>query len=284
MTVNDCVTDAADVLIRAGFAPGEARRDASVLARHLLGWSLAMWAAGTRDPAPADLQQRLHAAVRRRATHEPVAYITGVREFYGRDFHVTPAVLIPRPETEALAELAIEATSGPHSSIVVDVGTGSGCVAVTIALECPGERVIATDVSPAALDVARENAKQLGARVEFVQSSLLPPTPQVVDVIVSNPPYVPRADEAVLPPDVREFEPALALYAEDDGLAVIRALIWAARARLRPLGWLLMEIGEGQSAAVDSLLRSSGLRLERFVPDLQGIPRVVVARQPRSSA
>jgi len=289
VTIHDCVNDAAVVLVRAGFDADEARRDGSVLARHLLGWSLAAWAARTRDDAPADLPDRLHAAVRRRATHEPVAYITGVREFYGREFRVTPAVLIPRPETEALAELAIAATqdslklSESRDLVVVDVGTGSGCVAVTIAMDCPGERVIATDVSAAALTVARENAQRLGARVEFVESSLLPPTPPVVDVIVSNPPYVPKADQAALPPDVRDFEPDLALFAEDDGLAVIGALIAAARARLRPLGWLLMEIGEGQSVAVGSLIRAAGLRLERFVPDLQGIPRVVVARQPGNS-
>ena len=290
MTVNDCVSDAAVVLVQAGFDADEARRDASVLARHLLRWTLATWAARTRDEAPADLPERLTAAVRRRATREPVAYITGVREFYGRAFRVTPAVLIPRPETVALAELAIAATqdslkfSDSRDLIVVDVGTGSGCIAVTIAMDCPGERVIATDVSAAALNVARDNAQRLGARVEFVESSLLPPTPQIVDVIVSNPPYISTADQATLPPDVRDFEPGLALFAEDDGLAVIGALIATARARLRPLGWLLMEIGEGQSVAVASLIRAAGLRLERFVPDLQGIPRVVVARQPGNSA
>jgi release factor glutamine methyltransferase len=301
VTVNDGVNGAAGVLVRAGFDADEARRDASVLARHVLGWTMATWAARVRDAAPSDFADRLAAAVRRRATREPVAYITGVREFYGRDFRVTPAVLIPRPETEALAELAIAATTGPlrsfrpemttavaerpqRSSVIVDVGTGSGCVAVTVALDCPGERVIATDVSAAALSIARENAQRLGARVEFVEASLLPPTPEFIDVIVSNPPYVSKADEAALPPDVRDFEPGLALFAEDDGLAVIGALIAAAHARLRPLGWLLMEIGEGQSAAVGSLIHAAGLRLDRFVPDLQGIPRVVVARQPGNSA
>lgn len=287
MTVNDCANDAAAVLVRAGFNADEARRDTTTLARHVLGWTMTAWAARARDGAPEGFPERLADAVRRRATREPVAYITGLREFYGRDFHVTPAVLIPRPETEALVELAIAATGSlrsaqkpSHPAVIVDVGTGSGCIAVTVALDSPGERVIATDVSLAALSVARENAHRLGARVEFVESSLLPPAPELFDVIVSNPPYISKADEPSLPPDVREFEPDLALFAEDDGLAVIRGLITEARARLRPLGWLLMEIGDGQSVAVGSLIRASGLRFERFVPDLQGIPRVVVARQP----
>jgi release factor glutamine methyltransferase len=307
VTVNDCVNGAAARLIRAGFAPDEARRDTAVLARHALGWTMALWAAQARDGAPADLADRLDAAVSRRATREPVAYITGVREFYGREFHVTPAVLIPRPETEGLVERAIEvildvaglpavalakagaaglpavalAKAGP---VIVDVGTGSGCIAITIALECPGARVMATDVSAAALEVARANAERLGARVEIVEVSLLPPEPQAFDVILSNPPYVDRADRASLPRDVRDFEPEGALFADDHGLAVIGALASAARARLTPGGWLLMEIGQGQSASVASRIQAAGLRLERIVPDLQGIPRVVVARQPAAGA
>src|SRR5580765_6197994 len=158
MTVSDCVNDAAGVLVAAGFASDDARRDASVLARHALGWTLTHWATGSRETAPDDLPARLMAFARRRATHEPVAYITGVREFYGRDFAVTPAVLIPRPETEALVEDVLRALeSAQPGATVVDVGTGSGCIAITIALERPSARVIATDVSAAALDVARAN-------------------------------------------------------------------------------------------------------------------------------
>lgn len=282
MTVNDCVNDAAGRLITAGFSPDEARRDASVLARHALGWSLTEWAAGLREPAPPALPERLLAAVGRRATREPIAYITGVREFYGREFRVTPAVLVPRPETEWLVEQAIVAIAAARrrtAPIVVDVGTGSGCIAITIALAHPHARVLATDVSAAALDVAKENARRLGATVEFAETSLLPADPASFDVIVSNPPYIARADREALPPDVRDFEPETALFADEHGMAVIDALIAASAGRLSPEGWLLMEIGLGQSAEAAALVQARGLRLGWIAPDLQGIPRVVVARR-----
>jgi len=286
VTVNDCVNDAAGRLVTAGFSPDEARRDASVLARHALGWSLTDWAAGLREPAPLALSERLLAAVGRRARREPVAYITGVREFYGREFHVAPAVLIPRPETELVVETALDVMSRAAGAtpVVIDVGTGSGCMAITIALAHPHARVIATDVSAAALDVARLNAQRLGATVEFVETSLLPGVPATFDFIVSNPPYISAADRAALPPDVRDFEPEQALFADENGLAVIRALASAAAARLTPGGWLLIEIGQSQSASVAALVQAAGLHLERIAPDLQGIPRVVVARQPAPGA
>jgi len=288
VTVNDCVNDAAGRLVTAGFSPDEARRDASVLARHVLGWSLTEWAAGLREPAPPALSERLLTAVGRRARREPVAYITGVREFYGREFHVTPAVLIPRPETEGLVEQAIMAIAAGAARwpapVVVDVGTGSGCVAITIALAHAHARVIATDVSAAALDVARLNAQRLGATVEFVETSLLPEVPATFDFIVSNPPYISTADRASLAPDVRDFEPEQALFADENGLAVIRALASAARARLTSGGFLLMEIGHGQAADVISELRAAGLDVGHIAPDLQGIDRVVVARQQPSGS
>ncbi len=291
MTPLDCASAAARVLTEAGFAPDEARRDVSVLARHALGWTLTDWAARNREPAPQGLAERLLELARRRATHEPVAYITGTREFFGRAFRVTPAVLIPRPETEILVEAVLgilrsEDSPGvldPRvSPVILDVGTGSGCVAITLALEWPAARMTATDISPVALNVARANAEALGAgRIEFVETSLVParllPRPAI---IVSNPPYVRERERASLAPDVREFEPAGALFAGEDGLDVIRQLIPAARAALVPGGWLLMEIGAGQARAVSDAVRGAGLELERIRPDLQGIPRVVVARQP----
>ena len=223
MTIGQATSEAVRILTDAGFEQAEARRDVSVLARHLLGWNLADWAARSRQDAPTGLAEKLNAHARRRATHEPVAYITGVREFYGREFVVSPAVLIPRPETEGLIERAL-----PVEGTVVDVGTGSGCVAITLALACPRARVIATDVSTDALAIARENASRLGARVEFLQASLVPADLKP-DVIVSNPPYVPERDRASLSIDVRDFEPAGALFAGPDGLDVIRALVPAAR-------------------------------------------------------
>jgi release factor glutamine methyltransferase len=281
VTVIESATAAARVLADAGFPLDESQRDVSVLARHLLGWSLTDWAVRNRDDAPAEFAARLDAAVRRRATHEPVAYITGVREFYGREFHVTPAALIPRPETEALVEVALHAATNARTQsalTLIDVGTGSGCLAVTVKLERPSTRVIATDISAAALDVARRNAARLGADVEFVETSLLPPHIQA-DVIVSNPPYIPEHDRATLPADVREFEPAAALFAGPDGLDVIRELVPAAHAALRPGGRLVMEIGAGQADDVAALLKAAGFEGAYIKADLQGIPRVVVARR-----
>ena len=200
-------------------------------------------------------------------------------------------MLIPRPETEILVEAVLgilrsEDSPGlldPRvSPVILDVGTGSGCIAITLALECPAARMTATDISPGALNVARANADALGAgRIEFVETSLVParllPRPTI---IVSNPPYVRERDRASLAPDVRDFEPAGALFAGPDGLDVIRELIPAARASLVPGGWLLMEIGAGQAKAVSDAVRAAGLQLERVRLDLQGIPRVVIARQP----
>ena len=280
--VVEAVGEAVAILRASGFDAEEARRDVSVLARHVLAWTLADWASQSRDAAPAGFAEKLTALARRRATHEPVAYLTGVREFYGRPFRVSPAVLIPRPETEGLIDSFLqregrEEGEGSEGFTIVDVGSGSGCVAITLKLEYPWARVISTDVSAAALDVARANADRLGAQVEFVEASLLPSGVQA-DVVVSNPPYVPERDRASLAPDVRDFEPAGALFAGPDGLDVIRLLVPAARAALTPGGLLLMEIGQGQADAVAALVARSGLTLETIAPDLQGIPRVVIAK------
>jgi len=284
--VFEATTAAAEILTGAGFDAEDARFDASVLARHILGWSLTDWAVRSREAAPAGFETPLLTLARRRATHEPVAYITGVREFYGREFRVSPAVLIPRPETEGLVEAALaDAVQGPGSRVlgptidIVDVGTGSGCLAITLALEMPNARVMASDISPEALTMARATAAALGARVEFVESSLIP-AGVVADLIVSNPPYVPERDRASLSVDVRNFEPAGALFAGADGLDVIRLLVPAARQALKPGGRLLMEIGHGQADAVTGLVTNAGLKLEGIRPDLQGIPRIVIARKP----
>jgi release factor glutamine methyltransferase len=215
-----------------------------------------------------------------------VAYITGTREFYGRPFRVTPAVLVPRPETEGLVEEALRLVSGdgrgPATGAglrVVDVGTGSGCLAITLALEWPAAAVTATDVSPDALAVAAENAARLGAaRIDFRRTNLLDGLPGRFDLVVSNPPYIALADRASLPPDVRDHEPAAALYGGEDGLDVVRGLVAAAAARLAPNGYLVMEIGAGQADAVRALVeRTTGLAWRHVTPDLAGIPRVVVA-------
>jgi release factor glutamine methyltransferase len=284
VTVFESADRAARIMSDAGFAPEDARGDVSVLARHALGWTTAEWAMRLKESAPPGFADRIVAMASRRARHEPVAYITETREFYGRPFHVTPSVLIPRPETEGLIDEALKLRRHNSRPLIVDVGTGSGCIAVTLALEWPDSRVVATDISTAALDVARSNARALDASsVEFVQVSadeFVPAHFTSVDLVVSNPPYVPERDRQSLPADVREFEPHTALFAGADGLDLIRLLIPAAAKSLARGGILLMEIGAGQAGVIPGLVRHAGLELVDIRPDLQGIPRTVVARLP----
>lgn len=281
MTVRVIADHAAQALIARGFVPEDARRDVSVLARHVLRWTMADWVANAGAESPAGFAESLQRLVLRRMTHEPVAYVSGIREFYGREFMVTRAVLIPRPETEGVIEAIppgalADRENGPP--VALDIGTGCGCLAITLALEHPNARIIATDISHQALAVARENARRFGAdRAEFVESAFVPAGVPPLDLIVTNPPYVPERDRESLSPDVRDFEPAQALFAGDDGLDVIRALLPLARAALRPGGALVMEIGAGQADTVTALVAEAGLRLMTIRPDLQGIPRIVVA-------
>lgn len=272
---------AAAALERAGFTPEEAARDVRVLACHVAGWDLGAWLVRQRDAAPAAFATALDAAAARRATREPVAYITGTREFYGRDFSVSPAVLIPRPETEAIVDLALSTPLAPGAR-VLDIGTGSGCLAVTLAAEWADADVSATDISADALTVARANAARLarGRIVTFFQGSLFADAPGAFDLIVSNPPYIPARDRATLPPDVASFEPATALFSGDDGLACIAAILAEAPSRLRSGGRLLMEIGFGQADAVTALVAAAPLSLAAIHRDLQGIPRIVDVQSP----
>ena len=283
MTLRQRVTEAAGRLESAGLAREDAAQSVAMLARFVLGWTDADWVARSREPAGEDFPARFDPLVERRATHEPVAYITRQREFYGRPFIVTPDVLIPRPETELVVDAALARPAAPAR--IIDVGTGSGCLAITLALEFPSARVTATDISGPALSVARANAARLGAigRIEFRQADLLGDGPHprspAFDLIVANPPYIDPADRPSLPRDVADHEPAVALFAEQRGLAVIRALIGRAPGALAPGGTLLMEIGMGQATAVRDLVeRTPGLTFIEIRPDLQGIPRVLVAR------
>jgi release factor glutamine methyltransferase len=197
------------------------------------------------------------------------------------ELQVTPAVLIPRPETEHVVEAVLARVSRDADLRIVDAGTGSGAIAIALAKELPRARIVATDISAAALRVAKKNAEQhrVGNRIEFVECDLLPVQLQnYFDVIASNPPYVAEADRETLARDVRDFEPAQALLAGADGLAVYRRLAPAAKASLKPGGWLVMEIGAGQSDALRKILADwKSLEIRR---DLAGIERVVCARQP----
>jgi release factor glutamine methyltransferase len=328
--------------------PERARRDAETLLLHLfqrrdpernLAWLIAHW------NNPTDHSREFRALIERRLSGEPIQYITGETEFYGLPFRVTPDVLIPRPETEHLVEKALELAASFTAPRIVDVGCGSGAIAVALAHElrqrvaekggstkgtglnpyinpadsagasqtaeklsvlkghgfsraviaadsagplspegCFSQNlsgiITAIDLSAPALAIARENAERNGVSIRFVQGDLLSPVAgERFEMIVSNPPYVPVADRAGLAVEVREYEPELALFAGDDGLDLYRRLIPAAFDALTPGGFLLLEIGFGQSPAVGELLARSGFERIEFVPDLQGIPRVACARR-----
>jgi release factor glutamine methyltransferase len=208
-----------------------------------------------------------------RLAGKPTQYITGRQEFYGREFRVTPAVLIPRPETEHVVEAAL-AVLRPGMT-VVDVGCGSGAIAVTLALESQA-RVIGTDISFAALQVASDNAQRLGARVEFVNADLMAPL-RSADVIVSNPPYVPTTDRTLLQREVRDHEPSVALFAGETGLDIYRRLIADAPRILENGAHLILELGYNLAEPVRAML-GEGWSEVRLIPDLAGIPRVLAAR------
>lgn len=289
-SVSALAAEAAGRLERAGLSRDGARVDAGVLCRHVLGWDAATWLTHGADPVPPDARAAIEAAIERRARRVPVSQIVGTREFYGRAFAVTPEVLTPRPETElvvtqALAALDRAAARGVAAPRVLDIGTGTGCLAITIAAERPTCSVTATDISAAALRVARRNAAALGVsdRVTFAIADLVPARMSAFDLIVSNPPYVAVRDQSSLAPEVRDHEPPVALFGGPDGLDVIRRLAPAAVSALAPGGTLIIEIGAGHATAVRGLLAASGIRNLGTARDLQGIERVVVGGSRRDS-
>ena len=260
------------------------RLTAEVLLAHVLGWERARIIAHLHDPLVAAAWEKFRLVARRRASGEPLQYLTGQQEFYGLSFRVTPAVLIPRPETEILVEKALTLTRRSRNPVhFVDVGTGSGCIAISVAHELPAATGRATDISAGALAIAHENAQRLGVhgRVAFVRSDLLecfPPRP-LFDLILSNPPYVAGADVESLPGLVRNHEPHTALLGGESGLETYRRLIPQAAARLAAPGHLLLEVGAGQARDVAELIRQAGLVLDEIVEDLQGIPRCIIGRR-----
>lgn len=279
----------------AGIPRAEATLDAELLARDALGWDRATWLVSRdEDERAVDaltvgargigaFRAAFDALVARRARREPMAYIRGTQEFYGREFLVGPGVLIPRPETEIIIDEAKAAAMGRRTPRVADIGTGSGCLAVTLALELPSAQVVATDISGEALTIARGNAAahEVGGRITFVETSYLTGIAGAFDVIVSNPPYVRDTDAPSLAPEVRDHEPREALYGGEDGLRDIRAIAQTATTALKPGGVLVMEIGMGQAKAVTGVLTAAGLGAELTLRhDLQGIPRVAVAQRP----
>src|SRR5579885_1710986 len=218
--------------------------------------------------------------LRRRAAHEPIQYILGEQEFFGLTFHVTPDVLIPRPETEHLVEALLERV--PHDELlqIAGVGIGAGAIAVAPAHSLSQGRITALAISDAALAIALENAKihHVNDRIRFLNSDLLSAVAgEQFDAVVSNPPYVAESDRDSLERQVRDYEPASALFAGPSGLDIYNRLIPQARELLKPGGWLLMEIGQGQQDALTQLL--SGWSRVGFIDDLQGIPRVACAQR-----
>jgi len=283
ISIHTRVAEGRDRLRQVGIARDEADLDARLLAEYLLGWDPARFFTAAHGPEPSDFDAPYRALIERRARREPLAYITGRKEFWGLAFEVSPSVLIPRPETELIVESALERFPDLAASLLIaDVGTGSGCLAVVLTRERPHARVVATDVSADALGVARRNAARhaVADRIQFIQTDLLNRNQNSFDLIVSNPPYVPERDLATLPPEVRDYEPAVALFAKDDGLAVIRRVVEQSVARLRPGAVLVFEFGFGQADAVSELISATpGLTMVDVRSDLQGIPRTAIARR-----
>lgn len=269
-----------DALLAAGLRPAEASLDARLLAQHPLGWSTAALLTSGDVQVPSGLDEQYRAYVQRRAHREPLAYITGTKEFWNLDFEVSRAVLIPRPETEVLVETLLERVPAAGSAAIADVCTGSGCVAVAIASERPNAHVTATDISHEALRVAARNAERHGVRkhISLVRTDLMTGLAGAFDAIVANPPYVRTIDRNGLQVEVRDFEPQVALFGGVDGLAIVRALIDQAAGHLTDDGILLFEFGLGQEDSVRELISASrALRMIDVKPDLQGIARVAIA-------
>ncbi|WP_019121063.1 peptide chain release factor N(5)-glutamine methyltransferase [Brevibacillus massiliensis] len=265
--------------------------EAELLLRHVLGWSRSTFLANLPDPISKEAVQRLKLLCERRATREPLQYILGKQEFFGRDFVVKPGVLIPRPETEILIEQVLQSADqlwpARQSLDVADIGTGSGAICLTLACERPDWQVTTVELSAEAIEIARQNARELGVgeRVVFLQGDLAGPLVAAgrrLDILVSNPPYIPSADVQGLDREVRDYEPLLALDGGDDGLDCYRRICAALPALLKPVALVAFEVGIDQARSVAKLMRSGGEIDEvKIVPDLAGISRVVLGCRRR---
>jgi release factor glutamine methyltransferase len=277
--------DAAYELLVANDVPSP-RLNAELLMMFVLGRERAYLYAHPERELSAEEQYRYDQVIRERAQGCPTQYITGHQEFWGLDLLVSPAVLIPRPETEHVVETVLDLVKDlpPESAgklRIVDVGTGSGCIALALASELPQAEVHASDISSEALEIARVNAARfaMDSRIRLRKSDLLAAYPQgTFDFVVSNPPYVGELEADKVQKQVREYEPRIAVFSGEQGLDVYRRLIPQARAALKPGGWLVVEIGFSTEASVKELL--TGWEDVRVTPDLQGIPRVIAARKP----
>ena len=285
MTLSEQVAAAGTLLERAGISRNNARLDAEFLARHVLGWDRATYLSRRTAKPPKDFETKYENILARRARREPVPLIIGRREFWGREFEVTRNVLSPRPETELIVEAALELAGvegAPRT--IADAGTGSGCLAVSLAHAFPHARIVATDLSAAALHVARRNAERLGVadRIGWIRTNYLEAVGGLLELIVSNPPYIPSDWVRGLPPEVRDHEPFLALAGGRDGLDGIRMIVAQATQHLSPGGSLIVEFGFAQDDRLHTAIaRHDALQLVRLLEDLQGIPRAAVVRKVR---
>jgi len=264
--------------LASGPHPDRARRDAETLLLHLTGKNRAWLMTHGTDEFGGCTAIQYAGLLDRRLAGEPIQYILGETEFFGLPFRVTRDVLIPRPETEHLVEAAIMFANRHNLLRIVDVGTGSGAIAIAIARALPDAAVTAIDLFPEALAVARQNAESNNTKIRLLRGDLLEPVAgEPVSLVVSNPPYVSEADRPTLSVEVRDFEPSLALFAGNDGLDIYRRLIPQAFNVLSWGGHILLEIGYGQAQPVSALLEQSGFFDVQYLPDLQGIPRVLHA-------
>lgn len=273
----------ATTLLRAA-GVSEARRDAGSLLANLLGQDRAFLITHSEKVLDDDQVNALRQRVKRRASGEPLQYITGVQEFFGLAFEVNSNALIPRPETELLVESVLEAIDSlGRSSLILDVGTGTGCITIAVLHERPGTKAVAVDLSADAIQLAIRNAIRNSVRERMTvlaadTLSAFSPQP-IFDVVVSNPPYIADSEWATLQREVREHEPRLALTSGEDGLNMIRRLVSETAPYLRPSGYLIFEMGYDQRAAVEQMIDSHVWQAIAIRSDLQGIPRTVMLRK-----
>ena len=297
-TIREALHQASSLLLRDGIE--DARRQAQLIMEKVLGWNRTQFLLGMDEPFPQEKEAELESMVERRSQGEPLQYIIGEQEFYGLPFQVNPAVLIPRPETELLVEEVIKRGQACwadelHPPQVLDVGTGSGAIAITLAVQCPNWRITASDISEAALATARKNAllNEVADRIDFVQGDLLAPWLSqrkgsvareqsqdcfAYDILVSNPPYISEEDIAGLQLEVRSYEPHTALSGGADGLRIYARLCEQLKQLARKPRLVALEVGKGQHEAVSRMLKTVGAWNEMTViPDLAGIQRHVIA-------
>jgi len=283
MTVLEVIQRSTEFLTRKGV--DSPRLQVELLLAHVLELPRLQLYLNFERPLTNPEADRLRDLVQRRGRREPLQYLVGEAAFCGRDFAVTPAGLIPRPEPESLAELAWQwlSTHRPAGAQVLDFGTGTGCLAITLALQQPSAEITALDISPEALDLARANAARhaVAKRVHFVEGEGLGALPDglAFDLVGANPPYIPSAESAELQPEVRDHEPRQALDGGPDGLRFIRELA-GGLARLEPGGRLLLEFADGQEDAAAAVFAGAGWVVNHITPDLSGTPRILVADAP----